>query len=1079
VSSVQKDQEDTHRKLDSHADTRAASFRDSYDRWETVGFDDSADDFAYVYEDDAGVGEAHGTARRAHRHPKSHGGLGPESVPRCDSVRIFKSKTQHLMSGIRDTRESLGEDDALQPNLIRKAVLAYKNEEVSQQDDDNIAFDSQISNSDIQGVALAITACDTLLNKQQMSEDGKIKSGLMWKATADLNKGLVFAAKMDSLEEPMPALSKLLRTVSHSLHHPEEGLFEDPNTLDLVARAWAEVTRLRIEQHASQEDVAMMEGMQSMLTGAIPEEEACSLLWQSRGLAADLDSEAKVLEASCALASLVPIFLDNPQISTESAVGGMVPAQVGVNTGTSTELKTMANKVPNEEKLRQARLVDSGSPDDPDDLGYTEFMKAEAPLMAGSADKLLSLLSDLEPEMPKHVEGMEKVNELTPEQMKAFDRIVSKHSYEMIKLHASNPTIAGQQLEKVLVATQRVATGECTPLHLEAIIGEIQPQISRLEHKENEAADVARVLSQMHPILTSTASSEDKVKSIAELLAKWRGKIREGLMGHHQRYLAWKSDVSEFNSGKVVPSGATELTNLAAIINICESVVANGNEDMLTAANAEVKKIYRPTTLKKGVDAEFAQALDVMEAFMCNEIDESTMESKLARTEKLVKKLNEDLHVDVTKLMSAFDVARQIINHKDDIEYYLGDEKLQRKFKDVVADAWTNIITIQAEMEASRNAREMMEIIGALAQPPGESESDDVRMDEFQAHVRNHRAVLNDLIEKDKDVYHESSLLRAVSNLQHIQDPDAINVAIRETRLQLENIRLINAQKDAMEKCFDVLQLCLTERDDDNTINQCQELVQDFSGLVVFVGAFDDNAKAIKKSLVTLQRVANKENVTNNEIQMIIDQTVRPLVLRSCSNPTKPELEALISQVEEAVALQSGTARANVSESTKKQTSNQAVARNVQKSLAEHRERLIFRQRLQIQELIGYEKIVLRTRESTWKGAEWAGFYVEGVKLKHVEIGGALGNVNRGQGVELSPCREAYEAFDRNHDATVTLDEVLLHLCSVQPEDRPKGLEDVNMFKKSSMKKLLKSIDTDNDGELSFAEFEKFWGDHH
>lgn len=80
--------------------------------------------------------------------------------------------------------------------------------------------------------------------------------------------------------------------------------------------------------------------------------------------------------------------------------------------------------------------------------------------------------------------------------------------------------------------------------------------------------------------------------------------------------------------------------------------------------------------------------------------------------------------------------------------------------------------------------------------------------------------------------------------------------------------------------------------------------------------------------------------------------------------------------------------------------------------------------------------------------------------------------------VEKTPVQAAFDAFDIDNDGTITIDEVIQFLLSVPPEQRPTGLKDVNPFAKKAMRRRIEKMDTDNDGTLSFAEFEAWWSDN-
>ena len=65
----------------------------------------------------------------------------------------------------------------------------------------------------------------------------------------------------------------------------------------------------------------------------------------------------------------------------------------------------------------------------------------------------------------------------------------------------------------------------------------------------------------------------------------------------------------------------------------------------------------------------------------------------------------------------------------------------------------------------------------------------DVSIDALQAHIVNSRAVLNRLLEEDRDLFDETALLKAIENLQTPSDPEKTNEAVQETQIQLANIK--------------------------------------------------------------------------------------------------------------------------------------------------------------------------------------------------------------------------------------------------------------------------------------------------
>jgi len=265
-----------------------------------------------------------------------------------------------------------------------------------------------------------------------------------------------------------------------------------------------------------------------------------------------------------------------------------------------------------------------------------------------------------------------------------------------------------------------------------------------------------------------------------------------------------------------------------------------------------------------------------------------------------------------------------------------------------------------------------------------------------------------------------------------------------------------------------VLQICLTDRESDSTKQQCGKMIGKYSDLVIKLGGLDDNSVPMEMCLVTLERIRLGIPIENCELELLINSVIRPQVLRNCSNPNAEDLKTLIVDVTMLVneAAKSVTTQQVVTATT---NTKHGVAK-IKMMVGSHRDRLAYRQRMALQESIGTDKLVLRKAEHH-TGAEWAGFYVEGVKLKHVDY-------LQEEVDNRSPCQKAYDAFDMDSDGMITIDEIIKYLLSVQTDQRPNGLQDINPFKKAKMRKLLKSLDADNDGTLSFNEFEAFWNEH-
>merc|ERR1711865_369993 len=198
--------------------------------------------------------------------------------------------------------------------------------------------------------------------------------------------------------------------------------------------------------------------------------------------------------------------------------------------------------------------------------------------------------------------------------------------------------------------------------------------------------------------------------------------------------------------------------------------------------------------------------------------------------------------------------------------------------------------------------------------------------------------------------------------------------------------------------------------------------------------------------------------VEDQEILSLMDKIIAPTVHLHCSAPKSQELHELLDLVSKICEEQMCVI------TVEKQVSAQMNAKKGQAKVKEamdaHRRRLAYRQRMQAKK-DSNEVIDLRAAEKT--GAEWDGFRVEDVQLKTAQT------------EVKSACRQAFDTFDIDGDKTITIEEVMQYLLSVSPEERPAGLKDVNPFAKAKMRKRLKKMDTNDDGTLSFAEFEAWW----
>jgi hypothetical protein len=336
-------------------------------------------------------------------------------------------------------------------------------------------------------------------------------------------------------------------------------------------------------------------------------------------------------------------------------------------------------------------------------------------------------------------------------------------------------------------------------------------------------------------------------------------------------------------------------------------------------------------------------------------------------------------------------------------------------------------------------------------------------MEEFMTQVGNHREVLNSLLRADEDLHNEKMLLGALSGLEDVNDFDAVSVATRETRSQLSNILVQENNTEALKTMYEVLHICLTNREEGL---QALSVVQTFSNIVVHLGANGGSGDAtpLREALIAAERIRLGEDVADYELKILLEQMVVPAVEGNCSNPKSKDLQELMATIGDLVNQQ------KLASSTKDMVTAQSRCQDGHNSVLDavndHRKRLAYRQRRQVAKESFPYKIQLRAiHERT--GAEWSRAKLTKVDLKHRDL------------VEKSQSLQAFESFDIDKNGTITIDEIITYLLSVPKEKRPKGLEDVNPFQKSKMKKRLMKMDNDNDGELSFTEFEAWWNTTH
>jgi hypothetical protein len=416
------------------------------------------------------------------------------------------------------------------------------------------------------------------------------------------------------------------------------------------------------------------------------------------------------------------------------------------------------------------------------------------------------------------------------------------------------------------------------------------------------------------------------------------------------------------------------------------------------------------------------------------------------------------LRLHVVGLAAAFDMAEMIIrNTKTEPDWYIentGPKQKAEKFPGNVLDAWSNISMLQDEIGANKLSKSLVDMMDAL-------QAGEMNQDDFNTNVKNAATAMNTLVFTDKSNRAEMDLSVALSGLAMVNDPEALNGAMRETKSQLHNLSVTEKEVDALKLFYEALNAYIAEQtegqDHTETRKVLRGLIDEHSQIVIHLAALEANPSAMRATCVMAQRCMDNE-VDHDIIKLLLSHVVKPEIMLNCSAPKSEDLQALMVAMNEIVIEQQAAS------TVKTQVAGQLKATEGGKKVAEvrasHRRRLAYRARLAVKKR-ATEVIELRAAEKT--GAEWDGFQVEAVGLKAAAV------------ENLSPVEKAFRSFDRDGDGDITIDEVIEYLLSVGPEERPEGLKDVNPFKKGKMKKKLQKMDTDGDGKLSFIEFDSWW----
>jgi hypothetical protein len=976
--------------------------------------DSGEEDEALIGGPEQKTGDGPGTAAKAYAGKPPP--VAATAVPDCLQVNALGAKVMKMKDAYAEVKSvpAPAEDGeqaappADLPGAMRHVLLEAREAELN-------AHDTDILKADIKGAAAGIKNIEDKLNPKKKVNKWKDKS-----AMANLN---VLIGKLAEQGQDLPCLKALHDAAKHNSE------FTPAEMALLVAQAWPEVTRLRLERAAKIETTKLLDAMQSFTSGDTEEKEFAEITSNVASEGERLGDEAKVLNASCQLGCLTSMVAHNHTTTTANPIA---------NDGIALEMQDIKAAAPS--VLHNAKVLVAE---------HKDFMQEAANATSGGYKQL-----------NEAIEKIEKINgtpeeDLRPDQIDALTQLVKELSAPCIYLHASQQAITAPVLEKLLVAAQRSATGESSAYYLSAVIEEISPQVERIKQKEAECVQVCDSLNALSKVLESGDNDEKKEKQIAEMLTKDQGDIKKVLQGHKARYAGWTHECPMISTFRQPVSKSAELACLSAIVSTCEGVCSRPGEDAMTHANTEIKKLFRPTPLHKGDAEKFARCLVAMEHF--GHMDEGTspevLQQKIEEGREPLGRFRDDLRVNVTGLSTAFDLCDKIISRSvDDPEFFANDPALQEQYKNAVFDAWANVTTLQAERHANKLAKSAMQRLEAL-------KAEQMTMDTFQADVMNDRRALNSLLEEDKDLYNEQLLLKSLGELQSINDPDAINVATRETKSQLENIETVQRHTEALKEIAASFKKYMDHEHPElksEAVAELKQHITNYAEIVVQLQALDADGGPLRQALITAALMVDN-CATDAEVLQVAQQVIGPAVLQHCSAPKSSDLNCLMSTIKEIVDQQSGSI--TVKDQVGAQTRATNGRQKVKDEMDSHRRRLTFRSRLAFKKR-AEEAIELRQAEKT--GAEWDGFNVEDVSLnKWVD--------NR------TPCQKAFDDFDKNKDSIVTINEVIEYLLAIQPDERPDGLKDINPFQKAKMKKRLEKMDTDGDGNLSFDEFSTWW----
>jgi len=199
--------------------------------------------------------------------------------------------------------------------------------------------------------------------------------------------------------------------------------------------------------------------------------------------------------------------------------------------------------------------------------------------------------------------------------------------------------------------------------------------------------------------------------------------------------------------------------------------------------------------------------------------------------------LFQDKRLKVTYLMTAFDMASRIINKSKNGESFFKDNgyqerhhleiSIQEQFKTDVFDAWGDILGLLTEMQCNTMVKTLVQLLEMLQ----DDEQTDVDFDEVKSQVANNRAVLNELLQADKDNVTELRLVKLMDGMSHLKDPDQVNSISREAVLQADQLMATQASTEALKSVYDVFQIAI----DQPEVMQSDAVVQSFTNWGDFV----------------------------------------------------------------------------------------------------------------------------------------------------------------------------------------------------------------------------------------------------